>query len=127
MDSLFEELVASIDGFVPREPITKEYQLEEKLSEYLIENGFPVQTQRKRQNDRYDVVCEKDDQTVCMELKIIAKTSDIKQFDRYMKNFNDGFIIVCWQAAFTVKDLFRQVKEQSPIPIELIELARKYA
>lgn len=125
--TLFDSLVETINKFAPLEPIIKEKQLEDKLLDYLKKQGFTVKPQVSQKQDRYDLICNQGIEKVCLELKIKTSPADIKQFDRYLFKFKDGMIIVCWQASLNLKELYRNVKKQSPIPIELIEVAKRYA
>lgn len=104
-----------------------ESQLEEKLKKHLEKHSFYVTRQKVEKENRYDLICSTENQLVCIELKIRADISDLNQFDRYLRNFKDGFIVVCWQASFSVKDIFSQVTEQSPTPVALIELSKRYS
>ncbi len=124
---LFSSLVKSINEFLPDDPMVTESQLEEKLKTHLESNGFIVFRQVTKRKDRYDLICRERNEVVCMELKIYADISDIEQFDRYLKKFKGGFIVVCWRASFSMQDIFKQVTDQSPIPVQLIELSKKYS
>ncbi|MDE1867574.1 MAG: hypothetical protein KGI08_07700 [Thaumarchaeota archaeon] len=125
--SLFELLVKEIGNFIDQEPIITESRLEEKISDYIKSKGIMIENQVSKKEDRYDLICRNGKETVCVELKIKASIKDIKQFDRYFPKFRDGFIVVCWQASFHLKMDFESVKKQSPIPIELIELSKRYS
>ena len=124
---LFTSIIKSINEFLPDDPITLESQLEEKLKKHLEKHGFFVTRQKIEKENRYDLICSSGNQIVCIELKIHADISDLNQFDKYLRNFKDGFIVVCWQASFSVKDIFLHVTEQSPTPIALIELSERYS
>jgi len=126
MTKLFSKLIQSINDFVPDEPFTVERELEESLESHLLQNGFTLSRQKSVKGDRYDLVCRSGNEVVCLEVKLHANISDIKQFDKYLPKFKDGFIVVCWQSSFSVKNIFQQVIDQSPIPTTLIELAKKY-
>lgn len=126
MTKLFSKLIQSINDFVPDEPFTIEKELEESLETHLLQNGFVLSRQKSVKGDRYDLVCRSGNEIVCLEIKLHADISDIKQFDKYLPKFKDGFIVVCWQSSFSVKNIFQQVIDQSPIPTTLIELAKKY-
>jgi len=124
---LFSQLIQAVNEFKPDEPIVLESQLETLILDYLQEKGFEVERQVIEKTDRYDLICRGYDETVCIELKLRTDTSDIKQYDKYLLKFKDGFIIICWQASSSMKDIFTEVIEQSPIPITLIELSRNYS
>lgn len=124
---LFSELVKVINEFLPDDPMRTESELEQKIMSHLHDKGFNVSSQISKRHDRYDLVCRNINEVVCIELKLRADISDIKQFDKYLPKFKDGIIVVCWQASFSVQDIFHNVAEQSPIPIALIELSRKYS
>lgn len=124
---LFTSIIKSINEFLPDDPITLESQLEEKLKKHLEKHGFFIARQKIEKENRYDLICSSGNQIVCIELKIHADISDLNQFDKYLRNFKDGFIVVCWQASFSVKDIFLHVTEQSPIPVALIELSERYS
>lgn len=126
MTKLFSKLIQSINDFVPDEPFTIEKELEESLETHLLQNGFVLSRQKSVKGDRYDLVCRSGNEVVCLEIKLQTDISDIKQFDKYLPKFKDGFIVVCWQSSFSVKNIFQQVIDQSPIPTTLIELAKKY-
>lgn len=124
--SLFAKLIRSLDKFLPAEPIMVESQMERKIQEHLSRDGFSVQRQVSKNANRYDLICKQDSQTVCIELKMKIETGDIKQFDKYIKEFRDGFIVVCWQSSFPMKEIFYNVIDQSPVPVTMIELAKRY-
>ena len=126
MTKLFSKLIQSINDFVPEEPFTIEKELEESLETYLLQDGFVLSRQKSVKGDRYDLVCRLGNEVVCLEIKLHADISDIKQFDKYLPKFKDGFIVVCWQSSFSVKNIFEQVIDQSPIPTTLIELSKRY-
>lgn len=126
MTKLFSKLIQSINEFVPDEAFTIEKELEESLEKYLLENGFILSRQKSVKGDRYDLVCRSGNEVVCLEIKLHADISDIKQFDKYLPKFKDGFIVVCWQSTFGVTNIFQKVIDQSPIPTTLIELAKRY-
>ncbi len=126
MSSLFSKLVQSINNFVPDLPFLIEQELEKSLESYLVKNGFALSRQKSVKKDRYDLVCRSGNEVVCLEIKLHADISDIKQFDKYLPKFKDGFIVVCWQSSFSVRNIFQEVIDQSPIPTTLIELAKKY-
>lgn len=123
---LFYKLIHTIEDFYTEDPLTIEAQLERKLAKYLREKGFAVTSQVTKKRDRYDLICKFGNETVCLELKINAEVKDLKQFDRYLPKFRDGLIVVCWIASFTVRTLFDQVEQQSPIPVKLIEISKRY-
>jgi len=124
---LFTRLVKTINEFTPDTPLDLEVELEEKLRNHLHSNGFTTSRQVIKKSNRFDLICRENNSIVCLELKIIAEVSDLHQFDRYLRQFKDGLIVVCWQATFSVKDIFLQVVEQSPTPVALIELCKKYS
>lgn len=123
---LFSNLLLAINDFAPDDPMVLENQLEEKLRSHLQNKGFSIERQVPKEKDRYDLICRSFNETVCIELKLKTDTSDIKQFDKYLPKFKDGLIVVCWQATFALRDIFENVIEQSPIPITLIELSKRY-
>lgn len=126
MEKLFARLVKTINEFLPDEPIVKESELERLLKLHLEKKGFNISRQVTKKENRYDLICREKNSVVCIELKLRADTSNIKQFDRYLIKFKDGFIVVCWQASFSVRDIFKKVIDQSPIPIELIQISEKF-
>ncbi len=126
MSKLFSKLIQSINDFVPDEPFTIERELEESLETHLLQNGFVLSRQKSVKGDRYDLVCRSGNEVVCLEVKLHTDISDIKQFDKYLPKFKDGFIVVCWQSSFSVRHIFQQVIDQSPIPTTLIELSKRY-
>lgn len=101
--------------------------LEKELTEFLQKNGFTVSRQVTKKKDRYDLLCREGNELVCIELKKHAVISDIQQFDRYLPKFKDGLIVVCWQSTTSVREIFAEVVKQSPIPLCLIELSKKYS
>ena len=123
---LFTSLVECISEFTPDKPLIVEYVLEEELRRFLEARGFTVSRQVTKKKDRYDLLCRSGNQLVCLELKQRADISDVSQFDRYLPKFKDGLIVICWQASRSVRDIFSNVIEQSPIPLALIELSKKY-
>lgn len=126
-DKLFSRLVKEIDEFLPEDPIAVESILEEKLRSYLTGKGFIISTQVAKKHDRYDLLCRDGNELVCIELKKRADISDLQQFDRYLPKFKDGLIVFCWQASRSVREIFSEVVQQSPIPLALIELSKKYS
>lgn len=125
-DSFFEQLHRLLKDFDIVTPIKTEKELEEKIFDYLKNNGIIVERQVTNKKDRYDLVCKQGNRKICLELKLKATISDVEQFDRYLRKFRDGFMIVCWQTTRSVKYIFSSVKSQSPIPIALIEISRGY-
>lgn len=126
MSKLFSKLVQSINDFVPDDPFQLEVELEKSLESHLLKDGFILSRQKSVKGDRYDLVCRSGNEVVCLEIKLHADISDIKQFDKYLPKFKDGFIVVCWQSSFSVRHIFQQVIDQSPIPTTLIELSKRY-
>ena len=126
MEKLFSRIVNSINEFLPEKAIVKESELERLLRIHLEKDGFNVSRQVTNEENRYDLLCRERNIVVCLELKLRADVSNIKQFDRYLTKFKDGFIVVCWQASFSVTDIFKKVIDQSPIPVALIQLSEKY-
>jgi hypothetical protein len=124
--TLFCNLVKALDDFVPETPLVKESILEDMLEKFLKKKGFLITRQVTKKNDRYDLICKSQNETVCIELKKKTDISDIKQYDTYLPKFKDGLIIVCWQSSFSVRDICLKVKEQSPIPVTLIILSERY-
>lgn len=125
--SLFKKLKIIIDDFIPEEPIFTENVLEEILLKYLKNKGFAVTRQVTKKRDRYDLIVKDGKETVCIELKKKASIKDIKQFDRYLPKFKDGLIIICWQCTSNLKEIFNNVKRQSPFQLALIELSKRYS
>lgn len=125
--NLFEELISAIDDFMPSKPMIAESLLESELRIHLESKGFIISRQVTKKKDRYDLLCRKNNEVVCIELKLRANISDIKQFDRYLPKFRDGLIVFCWQSTASVRDIFSDVIKQSPIPVALIELSKKYS
>lgn len=126
MSKLFSKLIQSINDFVPDDPFQLEVELEKSLETHLLKDGFILSRQKSAKGDRYDLVCRSGNEVVCLEIKLHADISDIKQFDKYLPKFKDGFIVVCWQSSFSVRNIFQQVIDQSPIPTTLIELSKRY-
>ncbi len=126
MEKLFSRIVNSINEFLPDKAIVKESELERLLRIHLEKDGFNVSRQVTNEENRHDLLCRERNTVVCLELKLRADVSNIKQFDRYLPKFKDGFIVVCWQASFSVTDIFKKVIDQSPIPVALIQLSEKY-
>jgi len=124
---LFSRLKECIDTFLPDTPMVIESILENELTEFLGKNGFIITRQVTKKKDRYDLLCREGNQLVCIELKQRADISDIEQFDKYLPKFKDGLIVVCWQVSKSVREIFADVVKQSPIPLCLIELSKKYS
>ncbi len=127
--TLFQDLLIAIDGFIPSKPMILESLLEIELRTYLESKrrGFNISRQVTKKEDRYDLLCRRNNELVCIELKLRANISDLKQFDRYLPKFRDGLIVFCWQATASVREIFSNVTQQSPIPVTLIELSKKYS
>lgn len=124
--NLFSEIVTALESFVPKDPMVTEATLESAIELHLLKNNFVITRQVSQENDRYDLLCRRDNEVVCIEVKLRADTTDIRQFDKYLKKFKDGFIIICWQASFSIKEITEHVIQQSPFPLALIELAKRY-
>lgn len=124
--TFFEQLHRLLKDFDIVNPIKTEKELEEKIFDYLQKNSIDVERQVTNKKDRYDLVCKQGNKKICLELKLKATISDIEQFDRYLRKFRDGFMIVCWQTTQSVKYIFSSVRTQSPIPIALIEISKGY-
>lgn len=126
MSILFSKIVKEMESFEMDKPTLVEAELEDQVYNYLSKKIMKITRQVSEKRDRYDLICEEENEIVCVELKVLTNIKDIKQFDRYLAKFKDGFIVVCYQANFSVKNLFAAVKEQSPFPMELIELSQRY-
>ena len=124
---LFTKLTECINTFLPDTPMVIESILEKELRVFLEASGFTVSRQVTKKKDRYDLLCRDGNELVCIELKKHADISDIKQFDKYLPKFKDGLIVVCWQVSGSVREIFAEVVKQSPIPLCLIELSKKYS
>lgn len=127
MGKLFSRILKDLEDFELEKPAMLESELEEQVYQFLSLKGIEITRQVSEKKDRYDLICKSGKEIVCVELKVFTDSSDIKQFDRYYPKFPDGFIVLCWQSNFTVRDLFRMVSKQSPIPIQMIELCKRYA
>ena len=125
--TLFSKLVKSIQEFHPSEPMVTEAILEKSLKQHLESNGFTVNSQVTKRHDRYDLLCREDNKLVCIEIKLRTDISDIKQFDKYLPKFKDGFIVVCWQSSPSLKEIFCNVIDQCPTPVTIIELSEGYS
>lgn len=125
--TLFASVLKALGGFQPDDPIRSESELESRTKQFLEEKGFQIESQVSKKKDRYDLIIKKDGQTVCLELKLKADISDIEQFDRYMPKFREGFIVMCWNATDSMRDIFDNVIQQTPTPIALIELSARYS
>lgn len=123
---LFNELLKCIDSFVPDDPMIKEADLEATLKKFLKECGFSVTQQVAKNRDRYDLIIRSVNEIVCIELKLKTGMSDIDQFDKYLPQFKDGFIVMCWQASMPLLDIFENVEKQSPTPVKIIQLCERY-
>ena len=124
---MFEKLITLLDNFEISDAFTSEADLEEKLCQYLKNNDIFYTSQLSEKQNRYDVICSDGTQKVCIELKVKARSSDLEQFDKYMQRFPDGFIVLCWIASISVREIFTTVQSQSPTPIQLLELSKKYS
>lgn len=124
---MFEKLITLLDNFEISDAFTSEADLEEKLCQYLKNNDISYTSQCSEKQNRYDVICSDGTQKVCIELKVKAQSSDLEQFDRYMQRFPDGFIVLCWIASVPVREIFESVQTQSPTPVRLLELSKRYS
>lgn len=124
--TLFKKLILVIEDFIPEEPPITENILETLLTKFLKDNGFTVTRQVTKKRDRYDLIVIDRKETVCIELKKKATMNDVKQFDRYLPKFKDGLIIICWQSTSYLKEIFKNVRKQSPFPLALTELSKRY-
>lgn len=125
--TLFKDLLTALDDFIPSRPMILESHLEKELNEHLTKKGFTITSQVSKKKDRYDLLCRRVNELVCLELKLRANISDLRQFDRYLPKFRDGLIVFCWQSSASVREIFSNVSKQSPIPVALIELSKKYS
>ena len=115
--TLFQDLIEVINEFTPEEPFVNESELELKLLIFLTEHKFSIIRQKVEKKDRYDLICKKDKEIVCIEMKLKTSIKDVSQFDKYLPKFKDGLIVVCWQATFSISSIFAQVIKQSSIPM----------
>ena len=120
---LFQKVQTKLNQFHLVEPFVSEADLESKITKYLRDNKFHATTQKVSDNKRYDIICTDRTNTVCIELKTKADASNVKQFDKYHRDFPDGFIILCWYATKPLKEIFSSVQKQSPTNIALVEIS----
>lgn len=122
---LFNKILNILDSIRLDEPFEYESELEERVARLLRSENIKSKTQQKSKDLRYDVICNEGSTVVCIELKVIADTSNVKQFDEYHQNFPNGFIILCWRATGPLRDIFESVKRQSPTSIALVEISQR--
>ena len=122
----FSKVLKLLHDFRLDEPFALESEIEKRLAKFLTDRNILHGTQRSTKTKRYDVVCYDGKSTICIEIKIKAESSNLRQFDRYLPDA-DGFIVLCWMATKPVREIFRDVKAQSPIPVALIELSKKHS
>lgn len=113
------------------QPFRTETDLEIMVSAHLKTHGINHTRQKtdSAKGDRYDIICtcdsSKDD--ICIELKKKAVTEDAHQLDRYHRRYPGGLIIVCWRAVGAFREICRHVQQQSPTPIALVEVSKRYS
>ena len=127
MTGFYDMVLGHVNGLFLDEPFAYESELEERLSSHMHKNGIRTRTQRSDRNRRYDVLCMDENHTICIELKVRAGLSCTMQFDSYHTRFPAGFIILCWIATRPLREIFDSIKEQSPTPIDLVELSKKHS
>lgn len=122
----FEYLVKIIKEFQLDQTLLSERDLENKLEQYLQDHNIEVERQKVLDHRRRtDLICMVEGHKICLELKHVADLSCVQQLDRYLPNFPNGIILVCWKCSASLRQVFVDVKQQIKVPIELIEL-RKY-
>lgn len=129
MTKFFDHILHHLKSLQLHEAFASEQDLQDMLVQFLKSKNISCKVQQTSQNKRYDVVCFDfhKSSTVCIELKIRAETSHVTQFDKYHKDFADGFIILCWNASTPLKEIFEDVILQSPTPVALVELSRQHS
>ena len=111
-------------------PFRTEDDLEVMVSAHLQTHGISHVRQKtdSKRGDRYDITCSSgNSDDVCIELKKTAITADARQLDRYHRKYPGGLIVVCWRAARSFREVFGQVQLQSPTPIALVEISKRYS
>lgn len=125
MSEDFKELVSTLKRFRIKETIRDEHELENKLEHYLKEKRFIIQRQKSvTRKIRNDLVCIIGEKKICLELKKFTDISIVQQLDKYIPLYPDGLILICWKCSQSLRDVFRDVKKQITIPLELVELRR---
>ena len=128
----FERIVKILNEFESPggRPFRTENDLELMVSEHLKTHGINHIRQKidSKKGDRYDIICRcNSGKDVCIELKKKAVTEDAHQLDRYHRRYPGGLIVVCWRAVGAFREIHHQVKQQSPTPIALVEISRRYS
>lgn len=131
-DTPFERIVKILNEFESPggRSFRTENDLELMVSAHLQTHGINNTRQKvdTRKGDRYDIICRcNSGKDVCIELKKKAVTNDTRQLDRYHRKYPGGLIVVCWRAVEAFREVFEQVKEQSPTPVALVEVSRRYS
>ena len=122
---MFKKLIKTLNRFQITEQIFDEKELETKLATFLRDNDYQIKTQDRISPEfRNDIVVMINEQKICIELKVYANLSCMKQLDDYLPFYKDGIILLCWKASQNVKIVFDRVKQSIKTPIELIEVRK---
>ena len=131
--ALYTRVLGALRSFVAATVIRSERDLEADMCGYLErEHGCSVERQvvSGRGRNRYDLVCRhpgSPGETVCIEVKLEAASSDFEQFDRYIRQFPDGLVVACWSATGPVRRVVEEAARTSPVPVGLVEVGRQHA
>ena len=127
----FEKILQILNEFeVPDgQPFRTENDLEFMVSAHLKTHGISHTRQKtdSKKGDRYDIICSSGKDDICIELKKKAVTEDAHQLDRYHRKYPGGLVIVCWRAVGAFREICHHVQQQSPTPIALVEISRRYS
>lgn len=120
----FDGLVTLLRKFQIKKSLYDERDLEEQVFQFLDKNDIKVIRQKVSEVGRIDIAVEINQRMICLELKVNANLSAMEQMDRYTQKYRDGIILLCWKASKNVKIVFKNVKDQINLPIELIEVIK---
>ena len=127
-------IVRSLGQFSAATGIRAEDDLEADICRHLeYVHGFRVKRQvvgGRGGRNRYDIVCthpEAPGERVCVEVKLKDASSDLEQFDRYIRQFPDGLVVACWSASRPVREIAAAAAREAPVPVGIVEVGMQHA
>ena len=113
----FQELVNTLKQFKLTCAPFNEEEIEKGIERFLKQRNYPVHRQVVIKIGRFDLTVGK----FVIEAKVIGQKKVAEQLDRYSGKC-EGLILICWKATKPLKRIFEVAKQQSKIPVELIEV-----
>ena len=112
--------------FQLKKQLIDERELEDVLALYLRKNEYKTIRQERMIVGRTDLVVEIKQIKICIELKVYATLMAMEQLDRYLPKYPGGLVLMCWKASKNVEQVFKNVKAQINVPIELIQIYKNH-